>query len=112
MSRHDFTSRIGKIKQLTGLSDPVYAETCVTVHEFDIVLDIMLVNQTRKTLQVFIVCRKRLTTFFDVSIQNLTVEISTQGDLKLVERPQTYNLPAHESLRIQANIKVINFSLK
>ena len=48
----DFSSRMNKVKQLTGLSDPVYAETYVAVHEYDIVLDILVINQTDKTLQV------------------------------------------------------------
>jgi len=38
----DFASRLKRITQLTGLSDPVYAEAVVTVHDYDIVLDVLV----------------------------------------------------------------------
>jgi len=50
------------VTQLTGFSDPVYAETYVNVNQYDIVLDILIVNQTSDTLQ------------------NLTVELATLGE--------------------------------
>jgi len=74
--------------QLTGFSDPVYAEAYVQVNQFDIILDVLLVNQTRDTLQ------------------NLSVEFATLGDLKVVERPTTQNLGALDFLNVQATIKV------
>ncbi len=37
--------------QLTGFSDPVYAEAYVNVNQYDIVLDVLVVNQTGDTLQ-------------------------------------------------------------
>ena len=37
--------------QLTGFSDPVYAEAYVNVNQYDIVLDVLIVNQTPDTLQ-------------------------------------------------------------
>lgn len=57
-----------------GLADPVYAEAYVTVHQYDIVLDVTVINRTGETLQ------------------NLCLELATMGDLKLVERPQNYTL--------------------
>ncbi|BDD54709.1 coatomer subunit beta [Monascus purpureus] len=81
-------SKLSRVVQLTGFSDPVYAETYVTVHQFDIVLDVLLVNQTEETLQ------------------NLSVEFATLGDLKVVERPTTHNLGPHDFLNVQATIKV------
>ena len=45
--------RLERVTQFTGFSDPIYAEACVSVHQFDIVLDILIVNQTKSTLQVF-----------------------------------------------------------
>ena len=57
-----------------GFSDPVYAEAYVTVHQYDIVLDVTVINRTTETLQ------------------NLCLELATMGDLKLVERPQNYTL--------------------
>ena len=35
-----------------GFSDTVYAEAYVTVHQYDIVLDVSVVNRTANTLQV------------------------------------------------------------
>jgi coatomer subunit beta len=84
----EFSARLNRITQLTGFSDPVYAEAVVTVHEYDVVLDMMLINQT------------------DATMQNLTLELSTVGDLKLCERPGVISLPAHASHTIKANIKV------
>lgn len=39
-------SRLNKVTQLTGFSDPVYAEAYVNVNQYDIVLDVLIVNQT------------------------------------------------------------------
>lgn len=84
----ELTSKLSRVVQLTGFSDPVYAEAYVQVHQFDIILDVLLVNQTRDTLQ------------------NLSVEFATLGDLKVVERPTTQNLPGLDFLNVQATIKV------
>ena len=35
-----------------GLADPVYAEAYVTVHQYDIVLDVTVINRTDATMQV------------------------------------------------------------
>ena len=84
----DLSSKLSRVVQLTGFSDSVYAEAYVQVNQFDIILDVLLVNQTRETLQ------------------NLSVEFATLGDLKVVERPTTQNLPALDFLNVQATIKV------
>ncbi|EKX49625.1 coatomer subunit beta 1 [Guillardia theta CCMP2712] len=84
----DFGSRLKRVTQLTGLSDAVYAEAVVTVHDYDIVLDVLVINQLNEHLN------------------NLCLELSTVGDLKLCERPQTYALAPHAQLNIRANIKV------
>jgi coatomer subunit beta len=73
--------------QLTGLSDAVYAEAIVTTHQYDVVLDVTVINRTAATMQ------------------SLCLELATMGDLKLVERPQNYTLAAGESKRLRANIK-------
>lgn len=52
---------VPQVTQLTGFSDPVYAEAYVNVNQYDIVLDVLVVNQTSDTLQ------------------NLTVELATLG---------------------------------
>jgi coatomer subunit beta len=84
----DLSSKLSHVVQLTGFSDPVYAEAYVNVQQFDIILDVLLVNQTSDTLQ------------------NLTVEFATLGDLKVVERPSTQNLAPQDFLNVQATIKV------
>lgn len=84
---HD-ANKLNRILQLTGFSDPVYAEAYVTVHHYDIVLDVTVINRTKETLQ------------------NLCLELATMGDLKLVERPQNYTLAPESSKQIKANIKV------
>lgn len=87
-SDEDLASKLSRVVQLTGFSDPVYAEAYVKVHQFDIVLDVLLVNQTTDTLQ------------------NLSVEFATLGDLKVVERPTTQNLGPHGFHSVQCTIKV------
>ena len=84
----DLSSKLSRVVQLTGFSDPVYAEAYVKVHQFDIILDVLLVNQTTETLQ------------------NLSVEFATLGDLKVVERPVTHNLGPQDFLNVQSTIKV------
>ncbi|KAL7109621.1 hypothetical protein ACP275_06G185600 [Erythranthe tilingii] len=84
----DDATKLNRIIQLTGFSDPVYAEAYVTVHHYDIVLDVTVINRTKDTLQ------------------NLCLELATMGDLKLVERPQNYTLAPESSKQIKANIKV------
>ncbi|PSN38413.1 Coatomer subunit beta [Blattella germanica] len=81
-------SKLNKVTQLTGFSDPVYAEAYVHVNQYDIVLDVLIVNQTGDTLQ------------------NCTLELATLGDLKLVEKPQPVVLAPRDFCNIKANVKV------
>lgn len=81
-------NKLNKVTQLTGFSDPVYAEAYVHVNQYDIVLDVLIVNQTNDTLQ------------------NCTLELATVGDLKLVERPHPVVLAPHDFCNIKANVKV------
>ncbi|OBZ68501.1 Coatomer subunit beta [Grifola frondosa] len=87
-AHEDFISNLSRISQLTGFSDPIYAEAYVKVHGFDIQLDVLLVNQTPNTLQ------------------NLCLDFATLGDLKLVERPSVYTIAPHSFQSIKATIKV------
>ena len=32
--------RLNRVLQLTGFSDPVYAEAYITVHQYDVVMDV------------------------------------------------------------------------
>lgn len=89
----DFLSDIrkdidAKIYQMTGYSDPIYAEAFVEVHHYDILLKILLVNRTSKTLP------------------NINVELLTQGNLKIVEKPLPITLRAHSSQTVKASLKV------
>ncbi|UYV80449.1 COPB1 [Cordylochernes scorpioides] len=81
-------SKLSKVTQLTGFSDPVYAEAYVHVNQYDIVLDVLVVNQTPDTLQ------------------NCTLELATLGDLKLVEKPSPVILAPHDFCNIKASVKV------
>ncbi|KAJ3786324.1 adaptin N terminal region-domain-containing protein [Lentinula aff. detonsa] len=87
-AREDFISNLSRISQLTGFSDPIYVETYVKMHGFDIMLDVLLVNQTANTLQ------------------NLCLDFATLGDLKIVERPSVYTIAPHGFQSIKATIKV------
>uniref|UniRef100_A0A0K0FY78 Coatomer subunit beta n=1 Tax=Strongyloides venezuelensis TaxID=75913 RepID=A0A0K0FY78_STRVS len=82
------SSKLGKVIQLAGFSDPVYAEAIVNVNQYVIVLDVLVVNRTGDTLQ------------------NLTLELSTVGDLKLVDKPTPLNLGPHDFTNIKATVKV------
>lgn len=82
------SSKLNKVTQLTGFSDPVYAEAYVHVNQYDIVLDVLIVNQTNDTLQ------------------NLTLELATLGDLKLVEKPQPVVMSPQDFTNIKASVKV------
>ena len=73
---------------LSGFADPVYAEASVTVHDYDIVLKILIINRTPNTLA------------------DLSVELSTMGDMKIVERPQAHTLGPLDQTTIRASIKV------
>lgn len=73
---------------LSGLSDPVYVEAQITMHQFDILLDLWLLNQTEHLLQ------------------NVCVELFTLGDLRLCERPSPLVLGPHESKQIRVALKV------
>ncbi|QRV94533.1 coatomer subunit beta [Ceratobasidium sp. AG-Ba] len=81
-------SNLSRVVQLTGFSDPVYAEAYVKIQGFDILLDVLIVNQTNDTLQ------------------NLCIEFATLGDVKLVERPTTHTLGPLSFHSIKATIKV------
>ncbi|KAF4322039.1 hypothetical protein BBO99_00004337 [Phytophthora kernoviae] len=87
-SDNEYAGSMRHVHQLTGFADPVYAEAYVTVHDYDIVLEILVVNRLPQTLT------------------NLSVDLSTIGDLKLVERPQPQTIGPLDQRSIRANIKV------
>ncbi len=81
-------NKLKRVYQLTGYSDPVYAEASVTVHDYDIILEMLIINRTPNTLT------------------NLAIELATMGDLKLVERPQSHTIGPLDQRTVSANIKV------
>jgi len=83
-----FSKRLAKVQQMTGLADPVYVEAFLQVHSFDLVLEMLMVNRTSDVLQ------------------NVLVELSTQGDLKLVDRPVGVTLNPGQQMMVHASIKV------
>lgn len=82
------SSKLSRVYQLTGFSDPVYVESHLRVSDFDIGLELLVVNRT------------------DSILQNMQVELHTSGDLKLVERPQAHTLAPGASQRLRASIKL------
>lgn len=77
-----------KIYQLTGYSDSIYAECFVKVHHYDILLKIILVNRTNKTLP------------------NVNVELLSHGNVKLVDKPGAQTIRAFSSVTLKASLKV------
>lgn len=86
--KENLSSRLNKILQLTGFSDPIYAEAYVKVHQFDVTLEVLLVNQTTNTLR------------------NLSVEFATLGDLKVVDNGATANIGPYGFYNISVTVKV------
>jgi vesicle coat complex subunit len=84
----DFSDRLKRVHQLTGFADPVYCEAYVRVHEFDIVMELLVINRT------------------DITLTNVALELSVMGDLKLVDRPPLFTLGPRDSRTLKANIKV------
>eukprot|EP00745_Piridium_sociabile_P032985 TRINITY_DN56440_c0_g2_i1.p1 TRINITY_DN56440_c0_g2~~TRINITY_DN56440_c0_g2_i1.p1 ORF type:complete len:716 (-),score=78.01 TRINITY_DN56440_c0_g2_i1:173-2320(-) len=83
-----FQQRLAKVQQMTGIADPLYVEAFLQVHQFDLVLELLVINRTNETLQ------------------NLHVELSTNGDLKLVDRPAAVTLATAKQVTLYASIKV------
>lgn len=82
------SSALSKVIQLTGFSDPIYAETYVQVNQSDLLLDVLVVNQTPETLQ------------------NVTFDLATSGDLRVVEKPSPLTLSPHGFAAVKICLKV------
>eukprot|EP00796_Vickermania_ingenoplastis_P011750 gene11750-8080_t len=88
LSPRKFLRRLEKVVPLSGSSDPIYCEACVTVNEFDVAVDWRLINCTPHLLQ------------------NIMVDLVSLGSMKLCERPQVYSLLPHATLTMQTSLKV------
>jgi coatomer subunit beta len=84
----ELSLKLDRILQLTGFSDPIYAEASITMHQFDIIIDLLIANQTNDTLE------------------NISVELSTTGDLKLCERPPVISVGPMQQKELRASVKV------
>lgn len=84
---HSFIQRLNNVQQLTGLNDPIYVEASVQVHHFDIILELLVINRTSSLLQ------------------NITLEFSTQREIKVVDRPQPVTLSPGEATTVFASLK-------
>lgn len=83
------SSELSRVVQLTGFSDSIYAETYVTVNHSDVLLDILVVNQTDETLQ------------------NVHIDLTTSGtDLRVTEKPASFTLGPEGFATAKAVIKV------
>ena len=80
--------RAPRVVQLTGLGDPIYAEAEVTVHQYDVGLDVTLTNRTAAPMAA------------------VTLDLATMGDLRLTERPRPLALAPGASATVRANVKV------
>lgn len=84
----DYTRRLSRIIQLTGYSDPIYAEALMTIHKYEIIFEILLVNRENKPLQ------------------NVTVEFSTQGDSRILEKANSINLAPFQTGNLKMCVKL------
>ena len=89
---------------LTAFGDPLYCEAIVTMHSYDIVLDIFIVNRTAGHTLCF-AASPLLTLHLD-TLANISLDLATVGDLRLVERLQPFSLPAHKSTTLRQSVKV------
>ncbi|KAK1666488.1 hypothetical protein QYE76_054647 [Lolium multiflorum] len=86
----DHANRLNRLVQLTGFSDPVYAEAYVMVNQYyNAVVDATVMNRTNKALQ------------------NLCLEFVTEGkNVIITDRSENYTLAPQESKQIQVNIEI------
>eukprot|EP01054_Gregarina_sp_Poly1_P003608 Gregarina_sp_Poly_1__3607@NODE_205_length_11479_cov_138_250613_g183_i0_p1_GENE_NODE_205_length_11479_cov_138_250613_g183_i0NODE_205_length_11479_cov_138_250613_g183_i0_p1_ORF_typecomplete_len1059_score176_94Adaptin_N/PF01602_20/3_3e59Coatomer_b_Cpla/PF14806_6/1_6e04Coatomer_b_Cpla/PF14806_6/1_5e41Coatamer_beta_C/PF07718_12/7_8e30HEAT_2/PF13646_6/0_015HEAT_2/PF13646_6/0_42HEAT_2/PF13646_6/2_5e02COPgamma_platf/PF08752_10/0_0012DUF5578/PF17741_1/1_4e03DUF5578/PF17741_1/1_2e03DUF5578/PF17741_1/51DUF len=80
--------RPNKAVALTGYSDPVYVEVVTQVNHLDLILELLIVNQTSETLQ------------------NVTVQLGTHGDLKILEKPPALILQSGEEQIVFATVRL------
>jgi coatomer subunit beta len=89
----EFSHRLEKVVQLSGLGDPVYVEAVVLHRAYDVVMDISVTNRTAETLT------------------NVALELSTAGDMKLVDRPGTLTIGPGDTAPAHATVKVSSLEM-
>jgi coatomer subunit beta len=86
----DDANGLNGLVQLTGFSDPVYAEACVTVNQYyNAVVDVIVINRTKEALPY------------------LCLDFQTEGkDVMVTVCSEKYTLAPQESKQIQVNIRI------
>lgn len=85
---NDFAMKLNNVRTLTGLDDVVYVECSLKMTHYDITIDFSVFNRSSDT------------------VKNLTLELAVEGQLKLVEKPQTINVAPFKSATLKASVKV------
>jgi coatomer subunit beta len=85
--QEQYVSKLDRICQLTGYTDPIYCEAYITIHQFDILIEVLMINQTADTMQ------------------NVNVEFTTLGDVKLVEKPAAHTIGPNGFHSVKLNFK-------
>lgn len=80
--------RSSKAMPLSGYSDPVYVEVVMQINHLNLIVEILLVNQTDETLE-------------DVS-----VALGTHGESKILEKPQGVTLAPRAETTVYATIRL------
>jgi coatomer subunit beta len=75
--------------QLTGYFDPIYAETFVTVKNYDVFFDILLINNST------------------INLLNVQVEFSCKSEILVLEKAATVNIRPGQSITIRSHIKFV-----
>ena len=78
----------GTIYALTGGTDPVYVEATVTIHDFDISLDFLVINRTDQTLT------------------NVDIDLNVVGDLKVTEKHPPFSMAPRDQRTFTTSIKI------
>ena len=83
-----YNEKLNRVHQLTGYSDPVYCESVVYMKDFDIIMEITVINRTNRTMT------------------DLAVELSVTGSFSIIDKPGRITLDAGERRELRAIIKV------
>lgn len=83
-------SKLKTLVQLTGYFDPIYAETFVTVKNYDVFFEILLIN------------------IGTVNLLNVQIEFTSKTEISVLEKAETCNIKPGESVTVRSHIKFSN----
>lgn len=86
-SSTELISRLRTLVQLTGYFDPIYAETFVTVRNYDVFFDILLINNS------------------SINLLNVQVEFFSNSEILVLEKAAVVNLKPGQSTTGRCHIK-------